>query len=328
MVDVSFIIVNYNTKDLLADCLESIYARTAGVSFEVVVVDNASADGSCQMVRDRFPQVVLVESKENLGFGRGNNVGVEHSSGDYLMLFNSDAVLLQDTASGLYAFMKDRPEVGIVGPAVLLRDGSVQEKTRGMLPTVWRLLNQNLLLSCLFPASKFFAGLYVERAWARESRIGWVSGVCMLIRREAYLAVEGFDPSIFMYAEDVDLCLRCSEFGWETWRVEDFAIMHFCGGSTKSEAQVLRNRVLQQRNFFRVFGRSMGSLGRLVTRIGFILGLCLRVLARALPRLAGRGRVALKADLMCLADLFRCGSCSNGANSVGSARVAVVEGGK
>jgi N-acetylglucosaminyl-diphospho-decaprenol L-rhamnosyltransferase len=300
----AFIIVSYNTRDLLDACLASIYRHTVGLSFEVIVVDNASRDGSPALVREKYPDVVLVESRENLGFGRANNLGFARSRAAFVMLLNSDALLLEDTGAALVRFLEAHPRAGIVGPDIVLMDGTRQPKTRGMLPTARVMMNQNLLLCRLFPRSRFLAGLYVEADWARETRIGWVSGVCLAMRRPAYEQSQGFDPAIFMYAEDVDLCRRCAGLGWETWRINGHAVKHLCGGSTKTEAQVLRNRVLQQRNFLRLLDRSMGPAGRASTRLSFVVGLSIRSILRGLASLAGGAgrRLAFRADLRCLSD--------------------------
>ncbi len=303
---VSIIIVSYNTRELLDACLASLRAHIKGVTAEIIVVDNASKDGSPDLIRSRYPEVILIESGGNLGFGRANNLGFQHATAPVIFLFNSDALLLEDTPTALIKFLNDHPRAGIVGPDVILMDGTRQPKTRGMLPTARVMLNQNLLLSVLFPRSRFFAGLYVEHAWSHADRVGWVSGVCMAIRREAYAQSGGFDPAIFMYAEDVDLCRRCAEHGWETWRINAHAVKHLCGGSTKTDAQILRNRILQQRNFQKLLASSMGPLGRLVTRCTLALGLTFRATARGLAALLGRRqhRLAFQADCHCLADLL------------------------
>jgi N-acetylglucosaminyl-diphospho-decaprenol L-rhamnosyltransferase len=302
----AFIIVSYNTCDLLESCLASIYRHTTGISFEVIVVDNASHDGSPAMVRENYPEAVLVESGKNLGFGQANNLGFTLSRAPFVMLLNSDALLLDNTGAALVRFLEANPRAGIAGPEIVLMDGTRQPKTRGMLPTARVMLNQNLLLCRLFPRSRLFAGLYVEADWGREARIGWVSGVCLVIRREAYEQSRGFDPEIFMYAEDIDLCRRCAALGWETWRVNDHAVKHLCGGSTKTDAQVVRNRVLQQRNFLRLLDRSMGPAGRAVTRCSFVVGLSVRSILRGLASLVGGAgpRLAFRADLRCLSDFI------------------------
>jgi len=300
----AFIIVSYNTRALLDACLASIYRQTTGISFEIIVVDNASGDGSPAMVREKYPAVTLVESGENLGFGRANNLGFARSRAPFVMLLNSDALLLEDTGAALVRFLETHPQAGIAGPDVVLMDGTRQPKTRGMLPTARVMMNQNLLLCRLLPRSRFFAGLYVEADWGREARVGWVSGVCMVIRRGAYEQSGGFDPAIFMYAEDVELCRRCAALGWETWRINAHPVKHLCGGSTRTEAQVLRNRVLQQRNFVKLLDASMGPAGRAVTRASYVFGLLIRAAFRGGAALAGgaASRLAFRADLHCLAD--------------------------
>jgi GT2 family glycosyltransferase len=302
----AFLIVSYNTCELLDACLASVYRHTQGIPFEVIVVDNSSRDGSVAMVRNKYSDAIVLESGENLGFGRANNLGFARSRAPFVMLLNSDALLQDDAGSALVQFLEEHPDAGIVGPDVVLMDGTRQTKTRGMLPSGRVMINQNLLLSRLFPRSRFFAGLYVETDWSPETRIGWVSGVCMTMRREAYEECGGFDPNIFMYAEDIDLCRRCGNLGWETWRVGAHPIKHLCGGSTKTTAQALNNRVLQQRNFLRMLDASLGPIGRASTRASFGVGLMLRSLLRGCAVLVGgRGRkLAFKSDLRCLADLF------------------------
>jgi GT2 family glycosyltransferase len=308
MPRVAFIIVSYNTRALLDACLASIYQHVRGVTFEIVVVDNASSDDSVALVREKYPEALVVESGQNLGFGRANNLGVSRTRAPFVLLLNSDTVLLADTASHLVQFLERNPAAGLAGPAVTLMDGTRQPKTCGMLPSASVMVNQNLLLSRLFPRSRFFAGLYVENEWAPEMRIGWISGVCMLIRREAYEQCGGFDPAIFMYAEDIDLCRRCAAAGWETWRVNHAVIRHVCGGSTKSDVDLLRHRVLQQRNFLRLIDASMGPTSRMLTRWSFGVGLLLRAIIRGGGSLLGGShrQLAFRADLHCLKDLLGC----------------------
>ena len=303
---VSFIIVSYNTRQLLADCLASVQAQTRGVAYEIIVVDNHSTDGSVEMLAAQFPKVRRIENPDNPGFGAANNQGFAVSRAPFVLLLNSDTVLREDTASRLLGFLKTDPNAAAVGPLVLLMDGTRQPKTFGLLPSARVIFNQSFLLSRLFPRSRFFAGIFVEQPAARVTQVGWVSGVCMLIRREAYAQVGGFDPAFFLYAEDLDLCRRFGEAGWRVYRIQDFPILHLGGGSSKSEAVVLRNGILQQRNFLKLVDASTGRLGRAFARTALATGLLLRVLLRGL-RCAGRrrsARVPLQVNLRCLADLL------------------------
>jgi N-acetylglucosaminyl-diphospho-decaprenol L-rhamnosyltransferase len=305
--ELTVIVVSFNTRDLLEACLASVYRQTKGVSFEIVVVDNASADGSVAMVRQKFPEVVLVECRENCGFGRANNLGFDRSRAASVMLLNSDAELLEDTGTELVRFLARRPSAGVVGPDVVLHDGTLQPKTCGMLPTARVMANQNLLLCRLFPRSRFFAGLYVESGGGGEARMGWVSGVCMVVRREAYEQTKGFDPRIFMYAEDIDLCARAAALGWETWRIRSHAVKHLLGGSSRTTDGMMKLRVMQQRNMLLLADRSMGAFGRFITRATLATGLILRVPLRGVASFRPGGelrRQAFRADLSCLSDFF------------------------
>lgn len=305
--ELAIIVVSFNTRDLLDACLASVYRQTRGVSFEVVVVDNASQDGSAAMVRQKYPEATLIECRDNHGFGQANNLGFGRSRASAVMLLNSDAELLEDTGTELVRFLARMPSAGVVGPDVVLHDGTRQPKTCGMLPTARVMANQNLLLCRLFPRSRIFAGLYVESEGPREERMGWVSGVCMVLRREVYEQTKGFDPQIFMYAEDIDLCARAGRMGWETWRIRAHAVRHLLGGSTRGAEDTLRLRVLQQRNMLRLADRSMGPLGRGLTRATLALGLLIRAPLRGLAALGpgdGRRRQAFRADLRCLSDFF------------------------
>ena len=305
-VELSIVVVSYNTRDLLRQCLESVFSATRRESFEVIVVDNNSTDDSCALVKAKFPQVRLIENQHNAGFGGANNQGVEASRGSHVMLLNSDAVLLEDTGSALVEFLKTHPEAGVVGPRVLLMDGSLQPKTYGNLPSFKAFLNQSLLLARLFPKSRTFAGIYVESAWDRVMEVGWISGVCMVLAREDYLAINGFDPAFFMYSEDMDLCRRLRERGRKCYRVDAFGIRHLCAGSTKTPEQFLKHDVMRQRNFIRMLDSCAGS-HQVTMRVILGIGLALRVIVRSVYLVVPNagGRLAFQSALQCLMDLTR-----------------------
>ncbi|MEF2146353.1 MAG: glycosyltransferase family 2 protein [Desulfovibrionaceae bacterium] len=306
--ELSVVIVNYNTRELLADCLESLRTHLPATEVEVIVVDNASSDGSREMVQTRFPEVRLICSKENLGFGRANNLGVQESSGKYLFLFNSDAVLREDTATALRHVLEERPETGVAGPRVLLSDNSRQPMICGPVPSLRAMFNDALKLDKLFPGIRFFQGLHDDRPTQRVTEVGWVSGVCMLIRRKAFEQVEGFDPEFFMYCEDIDLCLRMRRFGWGVVHVDEYPIVHHCGGSSKTDAQRLRNSLMQQRYFLRMLSRDMGWLRMAAARLILSLGLAFRIAAGAVQVLLhGRKKsLLLRSSGLRLAALWGC----------------------
>jgi GT2 family glycosyltransferase len=281
MLEVTLVIVNFNTIDYLHECLASIYQYMPSTT-EVIVVDNASIDGSCEMVKKEFPQVKLIESEVNLGFGAGNNLGVANASHDYVMLFNSDAVLKMNTAEGLLAYMTTHPEVSCVTPRVVLpKTFDIQPKTFGFKPNLRTVFMQSLGLNRLFPKCEHFNGIDGDYRWAREMEVGWVSGVCMLIRRADYQAVEGFDKRFFMYCEDIELCLKLSKLG-KIILLDDFDIIHYGGASSRTIAAKVRNGVWQQRHLLMIIRDYSGLLQSSLASCILAFGLIMRIMAAVL----------------------------------------------
>lgn len=278
-LDVSVIIVSYNTKELLARAIQSVMDHVKGVTHEVIVVDNASRDGSPEMVSLRFPDVKLIRSCVNAGFGAANNLGAREAAGKYLFLLNSDAMLTEDTAAGLLSFLEKNTGYAAAGPGVLLPDRTRQPKICGPLPTMRRIFNDALLLSALFPGVDFFQGMHMDRPTAKVTPVGWLSGVCMLIRREPFETAGGFDERFFLYAEDMDLCRRLGIRGWKLAHVDDFAIVHECGGSAATPADVVRKSVLQQTYFLAMLAGMFDSRQLAAARLLLFSGLVLRVFA-------------------------------------------------
>lgn len=211
MSSVSIVIVSYNAREHLERCLEAVACR----EHEVVVVDNASGDGSPALVRERFPSVRLVELEGNRGFGAANNVGMEAATGERFLLLNSDAWPVGEAIASLAAFADARPRAGIVGPRLRNPDGSLQRSVRGW-PTTWRLATEYLFLRRLgrrTRALNAFYGAGFDHESERDVEV--VKGAVMLVTRAAFEAVGGFDPDYFMYGEEMDLCYRVHRAGFE-----------------------------------------------------------------------------------------------------------------
>ncbi|MGD0093748.1 MAG: glycosyltransferase family 2 protein, partial [Planctomycetota bacterium] len=238
------------------------------------------------------------------------------STAPWLMFLNSDAQLRSDTAGALVAFLQARPDAAAVGPQVLLPDGAPQPKTCGHLPGLRRVFNQTLLLSRLFPRSRFFAGVFTEHVAEPDMEVGWISGVCMVLRREAFAQVGGFDPEYFLYAEDLDLCRRLRGKGWTIHRLQAHAITHVCGASTRSPEAMLRHHVLHQRNYLRLLRAHNGPCGYACACGLLAAGLAVRVLLRGLGSLLRRQgeREAAAAAWQCLRDLLVPGGALPGEN--------------
>ena len=219
MADVTVVVVTYNALPLLEKSLESVRR------YETIVVDHGSTDGTVDFVRDRFPEARVIE-QENLGFGAGNNTGMRAASGDYFLLVNADAWVVGDAVERLVEFAESRPEAALVGPKLLNPDGTLQRSVRGF-PSVWRIATEYLFLRKLAPSSRLlnaFYGAGFDHESVREAE--FLGGACLLVRREAFEAVGGFDEDFFMMSEEVDWCYRFRQAGWKVLFFPGAEVVH------------------------------------------------------------------------------------------------------
>jgi len=209
-LDLSLIILSWNTRDLLEKCVASAVAQTGNLEFEILVVDNASEDGSREMIEKLFPDVKLVVNSTNVGFGAGNNSALSHATGKYLLFLNSDTILTEGALDTLVAFMDANPGAGIAGPKLLNGDGSLQYSCR-RYPDLGAGFFRSTPLGRLFPKNRF-AGNYMMTDWdhANVRSVDWVSGAALLIRSTLVDQIGCFDEDFYMYCEDVDLCWRAT----------------------------------------------------------------------------------------------------------------------
>ena len=233
-VEVSIVIVNWNTRELLRQCLESIYQNINQPSFEVLVVDNGSTDGSAAMVLSNFPQVELIECKDNLGFVKANNLAVGHCRGEYIILLNSDSLVLEPGIRDLVNFTRLHPNAGAVGGMVLNPDRTIQYSCRKFI-NFWTSLimhTVNLIKSFKDPISRKFNMIDFDHQSARK--VDWVSGCYMLIPNEWIKRHGLFDDNIFMFSEDCDLCFRMRDEGYWVYYAPVSPIIHLGGQSTRN----------------------------------------------------------------------------------------------
>ena len=234
MIDLSIIIVNYNVKEFLQNLLESVYKAAGKLSIEIIVVDNASDDGSPEIIKQRFPQVKLIENKVNVGFGKANNQALEIAGGKYIVLINPDTIVKEDTFSKLIDFFNKTPDAGLAGCKILNPDGSLQLACRRSFPGPWTSFTKVFGLSSLFPKSKLFAKYnltYLDENQTYE--VDAISGAFMMMRRDVYEKIGGFDPAFFMYGEDLDFCYRTQQAGFKVYYFHETEVIHFKGESTK-----------------------------------------------------------------------------------------------
>ena len=224
----SILIVNWNSKDYLRDCLDSIRKTCAHLTPQVIVVDGGSFDGCDVMIAADFPEVEFVQSQDNIGFGRSNNLGFERVTGDALLLLNPDTELRPLAVDVLLAELERNPQAGLIGARLLNSDGSLQLTAVHPLPTPWNVA---------------FDSDWLRRRWwicngrreASESfEVEAISGACMMTRADYFRRLEGLDPRFFMYSEDMDLCFRVSKMGFQIRYAPGSEIVHHGGGSSKT----------------------------------------------------------------------------------------------
>src|ERR1700756_725360 len=231
--DVSIVIVSFNTRDVLRECLESVERESAGVRVEVMVVDNHSSDGSPEMIEREFPWVRLFSSKVNLGFASANNVALEVVRGRYAVLLNSDAFLRPGSLALAVRHMDEHPEAGLAGARLVGRDDAWQPSAR-MFPSLMTDLFVMTGLAGRFPKSRLFGKF--DRTWAdpmEACECDWVPGAFSIIRAEALRKAGLFDPEFFLYSEEVDLCRRVRDAGYKIMYWPDIVVTHIGGESSR-----------------------------------------------------------------------------------------------
>ena len=247
---ISVIIVSWNAKAFLMKCMESVSRQSlrASASLEIIVVDNASADGSPEAVRQSYPEVRLIVNDENYGFAKANNRGIRASTGDYLFLINSDVVVSESCFEKSIQHMDEHPEIGMLGPRIVGLDGKVQRSCMGY-PSLWNSLCRALALDSLFPRSRFF-GSHLLTFWNHDETrpVEVINGCFWVLRRSAMEQVGLLDERFFIYAEDIDWCKRFNEGGWKVVFFADVEALHY-GGASSANAPIRFHIEMQRANY-------------------------------------------------------------------------------
>lgn len=233
-IDISVVIVNYNVKDFLSKCLDSVKKASANLTVEIIVVDNDSSDGSIEYLQNLHPDVSYIVLNENLGFSKANNIGFKQAGGKYILILNPDTIIEEKNLDLMFEYLENNPQVGLAGCKVLNPDGSFQLPCRRGFPTPWVSFCKLFGLQSLFPKSKLFAQYnQTFRSIDETYYIDAVMGAYMFTRREIIESVNGFDEDFFMYGEDLDLCHRIKQAGYEIAYFNETSIVHYKGESTK-----------------------------------------------------------------------------------------------
>jgi GT2 family glycosyltransferase len=225
MMELSVLLVNFNDRPHLGECLSSIENTAGSLAYEIIVVDNDSADGSQAYITRHFPKVKLIANNVNLGFAKANNQGIRESCGEFILFLNTDAAVQPGALDRLIGELRSDPKAGAVGPA-LLRGSHSYQVSFGRRVNFFSELLQKLVLNPYFK--------YALKWSRKKRRVGWLSAACLLVRRTALLSVAGFDEDFFIYFEDLDLCLRIKKAGWTLVFLPQARVFHVGGATTST----------------------------------------------------------------------------------------------
>lgn len=273
---VSVVIVVWNAKKYVLECLGSLREHCGGVASEVIVVDNASTDGTPELVAELYPEYKLIRNPGNFGFARANNIGIAHSTGDYVCLVNSDVKFVDDSISPMIEYLSRNPTVGIVGPKMLAPDGKVWRSTM-RFPTIWNHFSRALGLDIAFKRSRRFGGLLMSDFDHRTTgAVEVLNGWFVVVRRTAMEKVGLLDPQFFMYGEDVDWCYRFHRAGEGIVFFADAGAVHYGGGSSSNAP--LRFYLELYRATWQYWRKHHGGLAQFAFLIAFTVHHVLRLL--------------------------------------------------
>jgi GT2 family glycosyltransferase len=304
MADLSVVIVNWNVCDLLYRCLFSVLRTPAGgLDLEVIVVDNASEDGSQDMVREEFPEVRLIANERNLGFTCASNQGWASSQGRHVLFLNPDTEVGRGALPTMVNYLDGRAGVGVLGPQLLHPSGSVQSSRR-RFPTVLTAVFESTLLEQWWPANPW-ARCYrlADRPDDVEQEVDWLVGACLLVRGQALQQVGGFDEGFFMYSEELDLCRRIRSAGWTVVFLPEARVVHHEGKS--SEQVVAQRHIRFQTSKVRYFRKHHGTLTSGLLRCFLLSTYAYQTLEESAKWLVGHRRSLRVARLRAYRQVFR-----------------------
>lgn len=260
-IDVSIIVVTYNTKELIAWCLDKLLPNLQHLKHEVIVVDNGSVDDSSSFIQSKYPTVKLITTKKNLGFGGGNNLGLKQAKGRYIVLLNSDAYIHPGCLEKAVIWMDTHPDTGAAGARLISEDGSWQPYAR-QFPSF---LNDFLTLSGIaskFPNSKFLSG--IDTPWYKGEaplEVDWVTGAFMIFPKTVLDQVGHFDQLFYLYYEEVDLCRRIKEAGYKIWALPEVVVTHLGGMTCKKSNKTMQYELTSGLLYYRKHHGSLGARG-------------------------------------------------------------------
>jgi GT2 family glycosyltransferase len=247
-MDLSIIIVNWNSKEYLRKCVSSILAGTRGLEFEIIVIDSASFDGCTEMLQGEFPQVRFIQSRENLGFAKSNNLAFKSAVGESVLFLNPDTEIVGPAINVLHSALKLLPDAGVVGGKLLNSDGTVQTSCVQAFPTILNQLLSAEALRRLTPKARLWGIRAIFENGGKPSAVDMISGACLMMRRSVFENIGQFSSDYFMYAEDVDLCYKCRKLGFNNYYFSEAVVVHHGGGSSQQARSNFSDIMLVESN--------------------------------------------------------------------------------
>lgn len=259
-MDLSIIIVNWNSKEYLQKCIESVVVSIQGIEYEIVVIDSGSFDGCGEMLKKHYPKVHFIQSEKNLGFAKANNTAFNVSSGRNILFLNPDTEIEGSAVNTLYNQLNSLPDAGIVGAKLLNSDRSVQTSCIQSFPTILNQLLDSNALRNVFPRAKMWGMRPLFTEENKPVEVDAVSGACLMIKRSAFKTVGMFSPDYFMYSEDIDLCYKVKQAGFKIFYAGDAQVVHHGGGSTMQKNENYFSNVLMKESRFIFFSKTKGQI--------------------------------------------------------------------
>ena len=245
-MDLSIIIVNWNSKEYLRKCVRSIQTGTRGLEYEIIVIDSASFDGCGEMLQNEYPQVRFIQSQENLGFAKSNNLAFQSTTGESVLFLNPDTEIVGPAINVLYSALQTLPDAGVIGGKLLNSDGTVQTSCVQAFPTILNQLLSVESLRRLTPRARLWGMRAVFENGGKPSAVEMVSGACLMIRRPVFEKIGQFSTDYFMYAEDVDLCYKCRKLGFNNYYFGDAVVVHHGRGSSQRARSNFSNIMMME----------------------------------------------------------------------------------
>jgi N-acetylglucosaminyl-diphospho-decaprenol L-rhamnosyltransferase len=270
-IELSIVIVNWKSREFLENCLESIQANCNDLTYEIIVIDNASYDGCKEMLESQFADVVFIQSDENLGFARANNLAYNKSRGQNILFLNPDTKVQERALQTLMETLETIPDAGMVGAKLLNSDNTLQTTCITALPSI---LNQALASNYLrnhFPSLSIWGMRPLYSEHQKVSQVEAISGACMLAKREILDSIGCFTTDYFMYAEDMDLCIKVNKMGAKIYYVPEAVVVHYGGGSSSSHSESNFSSVMQRESLAKFFELHRGRGYALMYRTSTVL---------------------------------------------------------